>query len=198
MILEGIVTTRNADGGVNVAPMGPEFGLSEAGAPRFDRFLLKPFKTSVTFANLARERCGVFHVTDDVLLLARAAVLDEFESPPVVPASRVNCAALEDCCRRYEFEVESIDASGDRSVMAARVVHVGRVRDCFGLNRAKHAVVEAAILATRRHMIPAERLRADFELLRPLVEKTGGPAEREAFALLEGVIAGPVTHEVAR
>ena len=198
MILEGIVTTRNPDGGVNVAPMGPKFRLTDAGAPRFDRFEIKPFKTSVTFANLARERCGVFHVTDDVLLLAKAAVLDEFDAPPVVEAARVDCSALADCCRFYEFEVDSIDASGDRSVMEARVVHVGRVRDFFGLNRAKHAVVEAAILATRRHMIPAERLRAEVELLRPLVEKTGGPAEHEAFALLEGVIAGAVPQEVAR
>lgn len=198
MILEGIVTSRNADGGVNVAPMGPKLRLSERGVPRFDRLILKPFKTSATFANLSRERCGVFHVTDDVLLLARAAVMDEFEPPRVVPATHVNCPALADCCRTYEFVVESIDASGDRSSMEARVVHTGRVRDFFGLNRAKHAVVEAAILATRRHMISRERLEADFEALRPLVEKTGGPSEHEAFAMLESVIAGAAPHEVAR
>ena len=33
---------------------------------------------------------------------------------------------------------------------------------------------------------------------RPLVEKTGGPAEREAFSLLERVIAAPVPQEVSR
>ena len=38
MIFEGIVTTLNPDGSLNVAPMGPDFG-SEA-----DRFTLKPFK----------------------------------------------------------------------------------------------------------------------------------------------------------
>lgn len=190
MILEGIVTTRNPDGGVNVAPMGPRVELTEGGAPKFDRLLLRPFKTSTTFRNLARERCGVFHVTDDVLLLAKAAALDTFDPPPTVPAAAVKCDALADCCRYYEFVVESLDESEDRSRIEARVVLAGRVRDFFGLNRAKHAVVEAAILTTRRHLIPAETLRADFDRLRPLVEKTGGPAEHEAFALLEGVIAG--------
>ncbi len=63
------------------------------------------------------------------------------------------------------------------------------MRDFFGLNRAKHAVVEAAILATRKHMIPLASLKADFERLRPLIEKTGGPREREAFELLERFVA---------
>ncbi|HEX6985451.1 MAG TPA: DUF447 domain-containing protein [Planctomycetaceae bacterium] len=188
MILEGVVTTRNADGGVNVAPMGPKLRVGDDGMPRFDRLLLRPFKTSATYCNLARERCGVFHVTDDVLLLARAAVLDAFEPPPTTPAAEVSAARLADCCRYYEFVVDSIDESEDRTTMEARVVRSGRVRDFFGLNRAKHAVVEAAILATRRHLIAADALRAEFDRLRPLVEKTGGPAEHEAFALLERVV----------
>jgi hypothetical protein len=188
MILEGIVTTRNADGSVNIAPMGPKLRLANDGSPLFDHLLLRPFKSSTTYRNLAQRRCGVLHVTDDVLLLARAAVLDEFEPPAIVPAERVNAHRLVDCCRYYEFEIVSIDESTDRTAMDAQVVHVGRVRDFFGLNRAKHAIVEAAILVTRRHLIPAESLRIDFERLRPLVEKTGGPAEHEAFALLERVI----------
>jgi uncharacterized protein len=190
MILEGLVTTRNADGGVNVAPMGPKLQLARDGTPLFDRMLLRPFKTSVTFRNLARERCGVFHVTDDVLLLAKAAVLEEFERPPVTPATSVATDRLADCCRYYEFVIDSIDESADRTEMQGRIVAVGRVRDFFGLNRAKHAVVEAAILATRRHMIGADALRDDFDRLEPLVEKTGGSAEREAFALLRRIIAG--------
>jgi len=35
---------------------------------------LRPFQTSTTFHNLKRQRAGVFHVVDDVLLLARAAI----------------------------------------------------------------------------------------------------------------------------
>lgn len=189
MILEGLVTTRNADGRLNVAPMGPKLAVSADGTPQFDRLTLRPFKTSLTCANLARARCGVLHVTDDVLLLAKAAVLDDFEPPPTVPAAKVNSDRLADCCRYYEFEIESIDDSSDRTSMEARVVATGRCRDFFGLNRAKHAVVEAAILATRRHLIPAKSLRADFERLRPLIEKTGGPQEQEAFALLDRFIA---------
>jgi uncharacterized protein len=190
MILEGIVTTRNADGSVNIAPMGPKLRLSEDGRPQFDRFLLRPFKTSITFQNIARDRCGVLHVTDDVLLIAKAAVLDHFEPPQLVPAERVAGDVIADCCRFYEFVVEEIDDSSDRSSIEVRVVRDRHVREFFGLNRAKHAVVEAAILATRKHMMSPEVLQADVDRLRPLIDKTGGPREHEAFLLLEQFIAG--------
>ena len=67
----------------------------------------------------------------------------------------------------------------------ARVVHSGRLRDFFGFNRAKHAVVEAAILATRIHLLPRDEILAEFARLKTPVEKTAGPQEIEAFALLE-------------
>jgi hypothetical protein len=189
MILEGVVTTRNADGSVNIAPMGPKLRLSEDGHPQFDHFLLRPFKTSITFAKIARNRCGVLHVIDDVLLIAKAAVLDAFDPPQLIAAERVAGDVLADCCRFFEFVVEELDDSADRSSIEVRVVRERHVRDFFGLNRAKHAVVEAAILATRKHMIPLASLKADFERLRPLIEKTGGPREREAFELLERFVA---------
>jgi len=61
----------------------------------------------------------------------------------------------------------------------------GRFREFFGFNRAKHAVVEAAILATRTEFLPPEEILAEFRRLAVLVEKTGGSAEHEAFQLLE-------------
>lgn len=191
MILEGIVTTRNADGGVNIAPMGPQIRLNETGEPLFERLVLRPFKTSVTFANLARDRCGVFHVTDDVLLLAKAAVLDRYDLPATSVAEFVEARRLTDCCRYFEFVVDRVEASDERSSMEARVIHTAHVREFFGLNRAKHAVVEAAILATRRHLLHVEEIEREFARLRPLVEKTGGPDEHEAFELLERFVSAP-------
>ena len=69
--------------------------------------------------------------------------------------------------------------------MSTEVVDRGRVRDYLGLNRAKHAIVEAAILATRTHLVPAHELRSELARARVRVEKTGGATEREALELLE-------------
>jgi hypothetical protein len=65
------------------------------------------------------------------------------------------------------------------------VVDRGRIRDFFGFNRAKHAVIEAAVLATRLEFLPAEKVRQEFRSLATIVEKTAGQQERRAFQLLD-------------
>ena len=179
MILEGLVTTRDQDGSPHLAPMGPRV------SPDFSHLTLRPFPTSQTCRNLLRDRQGVFHVTDNALLLARAAI-GEFESfPQIRAAEKVTGYVLSDSCRHYEFVIASADESGERVSLEAEVVRAGRSRDFFGFNRAKHAVVEAAILATRLHLLPLAEIASDFRKLRVIVDKTGGPDEREAMTILE-------------
>lgn len=179
MILEGLVTTRAADGSPHLAPMGPRVGAD------FASFVLRPFPTSGTYRNLLAHREGVLHVTDDALLIARAAIGAADPLPPVRPAERVAGFVLADCCRWYEFVVKSVDDSGERVSIEAEVVRAGRGRDWWGFNRARHAVLEAAILATRLHLLPPAEVAAEFAKLRVIVGKTGGPAEHAAIDLLD-------------
>jgi uncharacterized protein len=163
MILEGIVTTLNDQGELNVAPMGPRTDES------ISSLHFRPFKSSQTYANLRSRPCGVFHVVDDVLLLARAAV-GGLETPPATfPAKKIDGRVLSDACRWFEFTVESCDDSADRAEM-----------------------LEAAILATRVHLLAADEIRREFERLRVPVEKTAGPREREAFAFLQDYVSQAV------
>ena len=179
MILEGLVTTTGADGGPHLAPMGPRV------TDDFSRFLLRPFPTSQTYKNLLAHGEGVLHVTDDARLVARAAVGAVTPLPEVRPATRVKGFILADCCRAFEFVVRSVDTSVDRAKIECAVVHEHHVRAFFGFNRAKHAVIEAAILATRLHLIPHADVAAEYQKLRVIVDKTGGPAEFEAMDFLE-------------
>ena len=66
------------------------------------------------------------------------------------------------------------------------MVHVGRHRDFFGFNRAKHAVVEAAILATRTDFLPLAEIEAEYRKLAVLVDKTGGEAEHQSLCYPAG------------
>jgi hypothetical protein len=183
MILEAVVTTTAADGRVNVAPMGPL--VPDDPAAPLVRFTLRPFRTARTCANLLAHPEGVLHVTDDVLLLARAAV-GVLNPPPVMkPAAKVRGWILAGACRVYEFRAAKEDERDGRVAFDAKVVHAVRLRDFFGFNRAKHAVVEAAILATRTALLSADHIAAEYARLAVLVEKTGGPQERTAFALLQ-------------
>jgi hypothetical protein len=190
MILEGLVTTLNADGGVNIAPMGPIV------AEGMRRLVLRPYQTSRTYANLKRTGQGVFHVTDDVELLAHAAV-GEVGPPPMFPASvggePFAGQIIEGACRWYAFRVTSLDDRQERTHIEVEVIASGVLREFFGFNRAKHAVLEAAILATRTAFLPADDIRAELRRLRPLVEKTGGPAEHRAFEFLATFVEQALT-----
>jgi hypothetical protein len=179
MILEGVVTTLSPEGALNVAPMGPR-----ANAGPIERFLLRPFHTAQTYRNLKAHGEGVLHVTDDVLLLARAALGPVEPPPPVFAAEHVHGFVLEDACRYYEFRVAAIDEREERVRIEAEVVHAARLRDFFGFNRAKHAVVEAAILATRTDVLPLDEIEAEYRKLAVIVDKTGGEQEHQAFAFL--------------
>ncbi len=177
MILEGLVTTLSPSGELNVAPMGPRV------EPEMRRFVLRPYRSSTTYGNLKATGEGVLHVTDDVLLLARAAIGLPVDVP-TREADAVRGRILTTACRYFEFRVVDLDDREDRTTIVAQTVAEGRFRDFFGLNRAKHAVVEAAILATRVEFLPLTEILAEYRKLAVLVEKTGGPDEHEAFKLL--------------
>ena len=174
MIIESILTSMDADGGINFAPMGVEWGETT--------IVLKPFLETTTFRNLRETRVAVVNLTDDAMLFAQGAI----SSPqfPWAPATVVRGAVLEAACSWRELEVVSIDDTPPRSRIEARVVHHGLRREFLGFNRARHAVLEAAILATRTHLIPADEIRAAYARLQVIVDKTAGPREREAMAML--------------
>lgn len=190
MILEGIVTTINDDGSVNVSPMGPS--LKEGS---FSEFSLRPFNTSTTYQNLAREAEGVFHVTDDVEMIAYAAV-GQLSLPPMMPAPGVRGWILSNACRWYAFRVRASSGTGPRIDMTCDVVAHGALREFWGFNRAKHAVLEAAILATRVHLLERPAIESEIARLEPLVDKTGGTVERRAFEFLKKYMARSVSEPV--
>lgn len=178
MIYETIVSTLDASGRPNFAPMG--IGIEG------EMVVLRPFRTAVTWANLKETRVGVVNVTDNVLLFARCALTGDV--PAHHPATRVRGVVLDDVCHWKEFEITSCDLTAERGWFSGRVVASGRQRDLPGFNRAQHAVVEATILATRLHFTGPEPVRAEIERLRPLVQKTGGERERLAFACVEAAV----------
>ncbi len=170
-ILETVVTTINPDGSVNCAAMGVEWGEQ--------RIVIKPYRGTRTLRNLRATRAAVVNVTDDILLFSQAALGDPH--PPTRPAASVDGAVLDDACSWREVRVEAIDERARRARVDTVVIDAGAGREFLGLNRARHAVLEASILASRARMLPPEEIAADLRRLQVLVDKTAGPREREAM-----------------
>ncbi len=180
MIVETLVTSLAPDGTVNFAPMGVEWGE--------DALVLKPFLETTTFRNVSASGAAVVNLTDDVMLFARAALSDpQF---PSGPAQVVKGVVLEAACSWREVEVVRVDDTPPRSRIDTRVVHRGFRREFIGYNRARHAVLEATILATRTHLIPAEFIQSELARLQVIVDKTAGPREQEAMAFVAEHVRG--------
>ena len=180
MIIETIVTTLDASGAVNIAPMGVEWDGGDA-AP-----VLKPFLETTTYRNIMATGAAVLNLIDDVSVFAQAAVGNP--DYPVVPAVAVNGVVLRDACSWRELSVRSMDSTPPRSRIETTVVHRGVRREFIGFNRARHAVLEAAIYATRVHLLERAFLEAELGRLQIIVDKTAGPVEQEAMAMLADYI----------
>jgi hypothetical protein len=182
VIVETIVTTVDAAGRINVAPMGVEWDPSADPA----RIVLKPFLETTTYRNVDATRAATVNIVDDVRIFARAAISNPDYA--TVPAQRIAGVVLADCCAWREVEVVSADRTPPRSRIETRVVHQGTNRDFIAFNRAHHAVLEAAIYATRVRMLPRPFLESELQRLQVIVDKTAGPREFEAMALLTDFI----------
>jgi uncharacterized protein len=187
VIIETIVTTKSGSGEVNVAPMGVEWDPSIDDAT----IVLKPFLETATYRNVTATGVAVINLVDDVRVFARAAI----SNPAYATVAGV---VLADCCSWREVTVTNVDSTPPRSRIVTTVVHRGTNRDFIGFNRARHAVLEAAIYATRVHLLPRDFLESEIDRLQVIVDKTAGPHEFEAMALLRDYIrSAPVAPSVS-
>ena len=180
-LIETVVTTSGSDGVVNCAAMGVRWGEEE--------LVFWPFDGTRTLKNLRFRGEAVVHLTDDVLLFVHAAL--GHPQPPMRPARVVAGSVIEDVNAWREVVVAEITPdSSRRSVVRARVVASGTgTRQPLGLCRARHAAVEASILASRLRWLGADHVEAELDRLQELVDKTAGPCERAAMDYVRRYVA---------
>jgi uncharacterized protein len=163
LILETIVTTVSADGALHLVP----FGLIRDG----EDFWVAPFRPSPTIANL--EAVPFF--------AAAAPAVTGRRDWPTAASRTIPVPRLADAYGHMELQVVEVRDDPVRPRFRGRVVHDEAHRPFLGHNRAVNAVLEAAILSTRLHRLNAETVLAELHHHRIAVEKTAGPAEREAW-----------------
>lgn len=172
LIREAIITTLGADGRPHIAPLG----VMVEGETR----LLAPFHPSATLDNLRRDPTATVNYVADVRIFA-GCITRRRRDWPVVPATRGRGYRLAAALAHEELELIQLEDDGLRPRFRFRVIHAGHHAPFDGFNRARHAVIEACILLSRRHLLPADEIRQAVAALQPLVQKTAGDAEREAW-----------------
>ena len=104
--------------------------------------------------------------------------------PEVFAAESIQGQVLANACRYFEFQVEELDESEERVQIHCQTLLSRELRPFWGFNRAKHAVLEAAILATRVNLLEHAFIADQIRQLEIIVEKTAGVQEKRAFARL--------------
>jgi hypothetical protein len=184
MIIETVVTTLDEVGEPNFAAMGVVWGE--------ETITIRPFTSTRTYRNLVQAGEAVVNVTDDVLIFAKSALSGEkFDA---FPATRVRGVVLKDSCHWREVRVRPLTGSlqsaiEGRAEILTDVVGEGHLRPFSGLCRAKHAVVEASILASRLRFLPAAHVLSELERLSVLVQKTGDAREHAAMDFIRARVA---------
>jgi hypothetical protein len=202
MIIEGLLTTTDEHGAPHVAPMGPLVN------PELTRWTLRPFVSSTTYRLLRSNPNCVFHVVDDVVGVVESALglsssltfepitlehnpeqsrqapaeWETGEKPP--ESTTVRVWAIPTACHWYHLQVTSWEVTQERSQATARMLDQRVLRPFWGWNRAKHAVLEATILATRLHLADRTAIDEDLNRLKTVIAKTAGPRELLAWQML--------------
>ena len=180
MIRETILTTVGGDGRVHIAPIG----IIADG----EGWIIAPFRPSTTLDNLTAVPFAVANYTDDVRIFA--GCLTGRSAWPTTASDNVPVPRLAGALAHAELAVVDVTEHEQRPRFHCVVVHYRSHAPFTGFNRAKAAVVEAAILVSRLHFLPREKVEAEIAYLASAVEKTAGAEEAEAWAwLMEAIRA---------
>ncbi len=174
LIHECVVTTLSPEGRPHIAPLG----LIEES----DYWIAAPFRPSATLSNLAQNRKATASFTDDARVFA--GLVTGRRNWPLTDIEDWPAPRLSGALAHAELEVARIDDDETRPRFFCKVRRVESHRPFLGMNRARAAVLEAAILATRLEMLPREKIESELAYLKIAIDKTAGAAEREAWDMV--------------
>lgn len=181
-IFETVVTTCSPEGSVHVAPMGVRYLDAQV--------VLKPFRPSHTLDNILATRRAVLNVLTDVRVFAGCVTGRRDWATVAVNAPDGTTAARLACAHSHAL-LRLADVTEDEQRPTLRLVrmHEAQHSAFAGFNRAQAAVIEGAVLVSRLHLLPREKVASEMAWLQIAIDKTAGPPELEAWGWLQEAVA---------
>ena len=174
-VRETIVTTKNIDNSIKSSPLGIYIDNKV--------LKIKPFKPSTSLDNIIRNNSGVINYIDDVRLFASAItkknIVIDYEN-----AKKIDCSRIKNCISHTEFVVKKVENDQKRPTIICEPVHEEIHKMYYGFNRAKSAVIELCILASRLGIIDDKKIDDEIKYLKISIDKTASENEIEAWEWL--------------
>jgi uncharacterized protein len=174
VVYETVVSTLAADGQAHVAPMGVRY----VG----DQVVLMPFKPSTTHDNVVATGHAVLNIVTDTRVFA--GCVTGRRNWTLLPAEKIRGVRLTSALSHVELRLVERADDAQRPVLRMARMHEVAHTNFAGFNRAQAAVIEGAVLVSRLHMLPPEKVDSEMAYLQIAIDKTAGPGEREAWGWL--------------
>jgi hypothetical protein len=171
MIYETIIITTDIAGNPHVTPFGVRH--------ESDSIVISPYKPSTTLNNILATNCAVMNMTDDVRVFAGA--LAGRQAWQLLPVNKIKGYRLADCLAHIELELVEVRDDAVRPQLIMQKIETQNHRLFNGFNRAQAAVIELAVLASRLHMLPREKIQTEINYLQIAIDKTAGEREKQAW-----------------
>ena len=184
MIFETIIATVDLAGEPHITP----FGVRYEG----DLVIIAPYKPSTTLTNILATKCAVMNLTDDVRVFA-AALTNRIAGAnrkigELVQTNKINGFRLADCLAHVELELVEVRDDATRPQLFMQKVAEFNHKPFAGFNRAQAAVIELAVLVSRLHILPKNKIMNEMEYLKIAIDKTAGEREILAWSWLTEAI----------
>jgi uncharacterized protein len=189
MILETIISTQDAAGTPHVTP----FGIKYEGQGEDMHVVISPYKPSTTLDNILATKCAVMNLTDDVRVFAGA--LTNRKVGELVPANKIKACRLVDCLAHVELELIEMRDDAMRPQLIMQKVAEFNHKPFAGFNRAQAAVIELAVLVSRLHILPKDKIMNEIDYLKIAIDKTAGEREIEAWRWLREKVDAYIASE---
>lgn len=189
-IYETVITSQDSAGRAHVAPMGVRYRPLADGSPGV---VLMPFKPSTTHDNIVATGHAVLNIVSDTRVFATcvtgrrdAAVLQLLSlapSPSPFAGQRLACAL-----RHLVLRLQYRQDDAQRPLLHLAVLSQAEHAPFIGLNRAQAAVVEGAVLVSRLHLLPADKISREMDYLQIAIDKTAAAEELQAWGWLRAAV----------
>jgi len=181
-IFETVVTSCSPAGAVHVAPMGVRY-VGE-------RVVLKPFRPSTTLDNIVGTGVAVLNLTTDVRVFAGCVTSRrDWPTVPVTGAGGEHGVRLAGALTHRLLHLVELHDDAQRPQLWLAPGPAQQHGTFPGFNRAQAAVIEGAVLVSRLHLLPAQKVDEEMRYLQIAIDKTAGPQELEAWGWLQQAVA---------
>ena len=180
MIVETVLSSISQDGKVNFAPIGVHIPDTTSHLSEIKEIEIRLYSGSVTFSNLKTMAEGVINFTDDISIFVDTALFSK--ALPTAPSYMVRPPRMAEAKTVWEFSVTSFNDSTEPARVVGKVLYFEDLTAGFtGFCRARGAILEATIVATRIQWTPVNKIEESWHLWQEVVVKTGGVREQQAF-----------------